>query len=235
MRPRLFLRLSCLAFLVAASLVRASTVGDTYAKVLADNGQPKNIIDAGSVKILGYPGFTIKVRDGLVVSIKPTEASPAAPLPPPAGAGVPLPHPYETTEHAYSRLSAERQSAVDSVIAIVNQPVPQIPMSPNLRPGWWGNGWFHEGASIPDYANVDIRVTQEVVQFMKYRFISSPLNPGVVFPGDQIEFNANTKLYYQDRNLPKKRLTQDEMVEINRLYRVIAKCDSQLALLKGPQ
>jgi hypothetical protein len=37
-----------------------------------------------------------------------------------------------------------------------------------------------------------------------------------------------TKFFYQDRSLPKKKLTEDEMVEINRLYRIIATCCAQL-------
>ena len=38
-----------------------------------------------------------------------------------------------------------------------------------------------------------------------------------------------TKIFYQDRSLPKKRLTEEEMLEINRLYRIIGRCTDQLA------
>ncbi len=51
------------------------------------------------------------------------------------------------------------------------------------------------------------------------------------FPGDQVEFNAATKFFYVDRSLPKKRLTEEEMLEVNRLYRVIGSCQARLALL----
>ena len=37
-----------------------------------------------------------------------------------------------------------------------------------------------------------------------------------------------TKYFYEDRSLPKKKLTGEEMLEINRLYRVIGRCKEQL-------
>ena len=40
-----------------------------------------------------------------------------------------------------------------------------------------------------------------------------------------------TKIFYIDRSLPKKKLTEAEMVEINRLYRVIGNCERQLQLM----
>jgi hypothetical protein len=43
-----------------------------------------------------------------------------------------------------------------------------------------------------------------------------------MFRGRDLEFNAMTKHFYTDRSVPKKRLTEEQMVEINRLYRVIA-------------
>jgi hypothetical protein len=38
-----------------------------------------------------------------------------------------------------------------------------------------------------------------------------------------------TKFFYLDRSLPKKKLTNEEMVEINRLYRIIGRCDNELS------
>jgi hypothetical protein len=97
--------------------------------------------------------------------------------------------------------------------------------------GYYGEGWFHPGAERPDFRNADIRKTQETAQYEKHEFITSNLNPEVVFPGDQVEFNSQTKFFYLDRSLPKKRLTEAEMVEVNRLYRIIGTCDQQLSLL----
>jgi hypothetical protein len=38
-----------------------------------------------------------------------------------------------------------------------------------------------------------------------------------------------TKYFYTDRSVPKKRLTEAEMLEINRLYRIIGHDEEQLA------
>jgi hypothetical protein len=45
-----------------------------------------------------------------------------------------------------------------------------------------------------------------------------------------------TKYFYIDRSLPKKKLTEAEMLEINKLYRVIGACEEQLLELgyNGP-
>jgi hypothetical protein len=58
------------------------------------------------------------------------------------------------------------------------------------------------------------------------------LNPGVVFLGQEVEFNAATKYFYTDRTLPKKKLSEEEMFEINRLYRIIGRCEQQIAELQ---
>jgi hypothetical protein len=43
-----------------------------------------------------------------------------------------------------------------------------------------------------------------------------------------------TKYFYTDRFLPKMKLTEDEMVEINQLYRIIGQCTDRLADLTNP-
>jgi len=60
------------------------------------------------------------------------------------------------------------------------------------------------------------------------------LNPGLYFIGSQLEFNANTKYFYKNRTVPKKKLTQAEMLEINRLYRIIGKCEQEINRIKNP-
>ena len=88
-------------------------------------------------------------------------------------------------------------------------------------------GWFHAGAMKPEFESVDVRTTQDN-QFDRRPYVTSDLNPGVVFVGSEIEFNPMTKYFYVDRSLPKKKLTEAEMVEINRLYRIIARCEEKL-------
>ena len=41
-----------------------------------------------------------------------------------------------------------------------------------------------------------------------------------------------TKAFYLDPAFPKKKLSETEMLEINGLYRIIGRCEQQLANLK---
>ena len=92
-------------------------------------------------------------------------------------------------------------------------------------------GWFHEGAIKPNFNTVDVRATRET-PYDPRPYVTSDLNPGVVFIGSQLEFNPMTKYFYTDRSLPKKKLSEAEMIEINRLYRTIGRCEQQLAELR---
>ncbi len=212
-------------FLFAAVLARAVDVGDTYDKVLAEKGQPRSLIDAGSVKVLTYPDMTVKVRDGVVVSVKAAAPAPtAAPTRAPGQPGTPA----EQIAEAKRKL----KDAITRVDLIVNQPPPSVPITRELKgvvP--YGDAWFHPGAATPDFNTVDIRKTQELGNYSRFAYVTSNLNPGVAFPGGELEFNPMTKIFYLDRSIPKKKLTEDEMLEINRLYRIIGGCQAQLSLL----
>ncbi len=59
-------------------------------------------------------------------------------------------------------------------------------------------------------------------------YVTSDLNPSEMFLGDELEFNAVTKYFYIDRALPKKRLSEDEMLEVNNIYRSIAQSDQAM-------
>jgi hypothetical protein len=112
--------------------------------------------------------------------------------------------------------------AIEKVKQIVNQPVTPLPRDPAARVALYSPGWFHEGALRPAFASVDVRKTQQL-PYERHRYVTSDLNPGVMFRGRDLEFNPMTKYYYVDRSLPKKRLTEEEMLEVNRLYRIIAR------------
>ena len=129
-------------------------------------------------------------------------------------------------------VNAEMNDAMDQVRKIVNQPVLAYARQPDMEVGEYPY-WFHPGANTPDFNNVDIRTTQEKI-YDKFAYVSSDLNPGIVFPGRDLEFNANTKYFYTNRSLPKKKLTEPQMLEINRLYRIIGHCQSELAQLQPP-
>jgi hypothetical protein len=123
-------------------------------------------------------------------------------------------------------LRRERDEAVRRVEEIVNQPVTGVPVTPGANPRMYP-GWFHEGASQPDFNRVDVRSGQNLA-YDAYPWVASNDNPGVMYRGADLEFNRWTKVFYKDRSLPKKKLTEAEMVEINRLYRIIGRVDAAL-------
>jgi hypothetical protein len=133
------------------------------------------------------------------------------------------------TQAQRDALESEMKLAIEKVHFLVNQPVEPLLRVKDMQVATYRPGWFHDGGSKPDYNKVDIRKTQDV-SYGKNEYVTSDLNSGIVFRGADVEFNPMTKYFYTDRHLPKKRLTEEEMVEINRLYRIIGRCEEQLAL-----
>jgi hypothetical protein len=117
-------------------------------------------------------------------------------------------------------IKTEWNDAITKVKLIINQPVPRFTATDDMSVSVFQPGWFHPGAIRPDFKTVDIRASQDLM-YGKSQYVSSNLNPGLAFRGADLEFNAMTKYFYTDRSLPKKKLTQAEMLEINRLYRII--------------
>jgi len=131
-------------------------------------------------------------------------------------------------------LAAERDAAIEQVKRIVNEPVPALPLSPEAQVGMYRPGWFHQGALRPNFLTVDVRATQQF-PYDQFEYVTSDLNPGVMFRGHDLEFNSMTKYFYTDYSVPKKRLSPGEMAEINRLYRVIGARERDIARLRaGP-
>ena len=124
------------------------------------------------------------------------------------------------------KANAEAARTEQKVVEIVNQPITHLPRSGSFTV--FSPGWFHAGATKPDFNNVDIRTTQERLY---EGHVTSDLNPTEMFIGSELEFNAMTKYFYTDQTLPKKRLSDTEMVEINGLYRVIGH-DEQAVLMR---
>lgn len=137
-----------------------------------------------------------------------------------------------STEQQIAAEQSKLDAAVARVKAIVNQPVTPLTRTSDMSVSVFGPGWFHEGAIKPDFANVDIRATQDLL-YSRYPYVASDLNPYEVFIGSDLEFNSATKYFYTDRTVPKKRLTEDEMLEINQLYRTIAQSTQRLEQLNG--
>jgi hypothetical protein len=120
-----------------------------------------------------------------------------------------------------ANIASEMTEAMEKVAAIVNQRVEPILQTANMNVSTYHPGWFHDGASKPNFNTVDVRKTQDL-QYGKYEYVTSDLNPGIVFRGSDVEFNGMLKYFYTDRHLPKKKLTEEEMLEINRLFASLA-------------
>lgn len=123
--------------------------------------------------------------------------------------------------------------AIEKVKLIINQKVGALRRTPGMRVTSFKEGWFHPGATKPNFLNVDVRTTRET-PYDQYPYVTSDLNAGYVFIGSHLEFNSMTKYFYTDRSVPKKKLTEAEMVEVNRLYRIIGACERNIRLLQAP-
>ncbi len=208
--------LGCLFLAMAAS---GAEVGDSLDKVVAEKGSPKSQIEVGPVRILHYADVTIKLRDNVVVSVSAVSgAERQSASTPSASALTPA-----------ARLAATRSEAKDAITRvqnIVNQAITMAQRTPQMRV-WEYEYWFHPGAAKPDFNTVDVRLTQQL-DYENQDFVCLKSNPTLVWAGHDLEFNAMTKFFYVDRSVPKKRLTNEEMVEVNRLYRIIGRCEKEL-------
>jgi hypothetical protein len=138
----------------------------------------------------------------------------------------------DSTNDQVAAITKEMNFAIWRVQDIVNQTVTPLPRTPDMQVAAYP-GWFHPGAITPDFNTVDVRQSQDFF-YDSHEYVSSDLNPGVVFRGHDLEFNAMTKYFITDRTVPKKRLTEDEMLEINRLYRQIGRCQQRVVDLQHP-
>jgi hypothetical protein len=152
--------------------------------------------------------------------------------PAPQQPGVPAPlHPGLPVAAQIAADTLEMNQAVDRVKEIVNRPAPFVAPKEGMNISWWDGSWFHLGADVPNYATVDVSKTRES-PYIEYPYVGTNLHPDMVFAGRDLEFNSQTKLYYTDRSLPKRKLSRAEMAEINRLYRVIGRCQVDLGRLQ---
>lgn len=139
-----------------------------------------------------------------------------------------------TRDEQIAAAKAEMNSAIFRVQDIVNQPVTHLKRTPDMDVAEFSPGWFHPGAIKPDFNTVDVRKTQQL-DYEGHQYVTSDLNPGEVFLGSELEFNPMTKYFYTDRSVPKKKLTEAEMLEINDLYRTIGRYEQELNELQNPE
>jgi hypothetical protein len=144
-----------------------------------------------------------------------------------------LPACAESREDQIAALQKEKNEAIFKVEDIVNQPVTHLKRTPDMVVKNFTD-WGKYDVVTPDFDNVDIRATQQQM-FDGYQYVTCDLNPGEVFIGNELEFNELTKYFYNDFMVPKKKLTEAEMLEINRLCRIIGRCNRQLDELQNPE
>jgi hypothetical protein len=138
-----------------------------------------------------------------------------------------------SNDEQIATLNSQMNAAILRVQQIVNQPVTELRRTPDMQVAELAGGWFHPGAGKPSFLTVDVRKTQKF-PYSRFQYVTSDLDPGVVFVASELEFNPMTKYFYTNRSVPKKRLTEAEMLEINQLYRVIGRCEHQLLDLENP-
>ena len=119
---------------------------------------------------------------------------------------------------------AAMDAAVKRIQTIVNQVPPAVPKPPGTES--WNYG-FHPGATKPDFDNTDIVSGREL---WPHDFIDMQGSPNVYYHGPDCEFNSQTKFFYTNRELPKKRLTELEIAELVRLYRFLGRCQRELGV-----
>ena len=129
-------------------------------------------------------------------------------------------------------IKLELADAIARVREIVNQPVESLPRKPDMKVATYSPGWFRPGAEKPDFNRVDVRNTQKF-PYDGNEYVTSDQNPKVVYVGPELEFNPMTKYFYTNWSVPKKKLDESEMLEINRLYRIIGQDEDRLAGLQN--
>jgi hypothetical protein len=139
-----------------------------------------------------------------------------------------------STPGQIAALQLQLTNAWHQVEAIVCQPPPAFRRDPSYRVSVFGpGGWFHPGASTPDFDRTDVRQSQQF-PYAGHPWVSSDVTPTMMFRGSDLEFNSMTKLFYTNRSLPKRKLSEAEMVQINSLYRTIGHCQDAIQSLQNP-
>ena len=152
--------------------------------------------------------MVIKLKDNIVVAIKATPQEPTLTVAKPA----PL-FRQSAPEANIVAVKQQLDATVRRIVEIVNQDVPAYKRQSGMR---LFECYYHDGATRPDFGNVDVRATRET-PYNSYEYILWKGREDVVWSTKDLEFNPMTKYFYVDRSVPKKKLTDSEMEEINRL------------------
>jgi hypothetical protein len=231
------LSLAC-SLLLCARAALGLAVGDTYDHVVAEKGDPKSQMQVGARRIVTYPDAVVKFDNDVVVSVRYV----APPTPTPEAETTPTPAPSAPDPDGIVAPTsvADAMRRIDKAVArvrdLVNRPVESAPITPELRQmaGVFREGWFPQGAQLPAFSGADIRKSQDLSLYTREEWCTSSLTLDRVFKESQCEFNPQTKFFYMDYSLPKKRLTDEEMQEVNRLYHQIGAYASYMEHMGRP-
>jgi hypothetical protein len=218
---------AALAVAIAVPRLAAVQVGESYKDLLAELGKPAGRVVAGDITILQYAGTVVKLKNGVVTSFR--KVAPATRSPAREATAVPAPTPGQVKTERVIKLAQDLREAVARVREIVNQPVTQLPVDVAMSIGTY-NGWYGGRPPPPDFENADVRTTQDTSHYQDHDYGTSPLKPGIAFKLDEVAYNSQLNFFYVDPTVPKKKLSQNELEEINGLYREIG---NDLTVLKS--
>ena len=215
-----------------------AAVDATYAQLTAARAKLKGggpALTAFNARVAQYQQSLTRVQaektayDALQRTVSAADAADKAARQKVAGLGFPTSPGFTPTTNGAAPASADTpatradlDAAVARIRAIVNQ-VPPVVTKPKDAESW--HSGFHPGATKPDFDHTDIVSGREAYPGP---YMSMDGVPGVFYLSAQCEFNSQTKFFYTNRQLPKKKLSDAEYQELVRLYRFVGKCQRDL-------
>jgi hypothetical protein len=227
MNPRLARPAGLALLLLGAARGLCLSEGETLDQVIAEKGQPASQMAVGTRRILNYPDAVVKLDGDVVVSYRAVDRPTPTPAPsiprqmhrPLNGAQPPDAGPMPTS---VSEARRKLETALASAREIINQPVQGTPVTPQmlLKAEQHLDGWDYLPAQTPNFIEAHIEDTQWV-DSAGTEWVTCNLTPGLAFPLKNLETNAQTRFFYTDLTLPKKRLTAEEMAQLDVIYHQI--------------
>jgi hypothetical protein len=225
------LRLACTAAvsILVLGAVRGLCLseGETFDQVIAEKGQPASQMAVGTRRILNYPDAVVKLDGDVVVSFRSVDRPTPTPAPgfarpvqrPFTGAQPPDAGPMPTS---LSEARRKLETALANAREIINQPVPSVPVTPQMLKNSEQHldGWMYLPAQTPAFMFAHVEDTQ-ALDTWGAEWVTCNLTPGLAFRAKDLETNAQTRFFYMDLTLPKKRLSAEEMAQLDVIYHQI--------------
>jgi hypothetical protein len=202
--------------------------GETFDQVIAEKGQPASQMAVGTRRVLNYPDAVVKLDGDVVVSYRAIDRPTPTPAPgfarpihrPFTGAQPPDAGPMPTS---VSEARRKLETALASAREIINQPVQGTPVTPQMLKQSAEQhlaGWDYLPAQTPNFIDAHIEDTQWL-DTLGADWVTCNLTPGLAFRAKDLETNVQTRFFYTDLTLPKKRLSAEEMAQLDVIYHQI--------------